>query len=418
MAIIDTTLEEIVLFNIALSPQLGGLCRPTDFTFERQRIYQAISDLNERYGLAVVGQEAIKYLLENPSMGEKDRVVLSRICGIGKVLAEDAVRVLIAKLREITEYRSLGSRCEGWIKKGGKAANEQVPYQEFSKGVFDELVAGMANDVHVATGQELVEGYLSSGPVKSRSRPRLLSSLDKYLDLSLSRYVVLAARPGIGKSAFICMVAGQNARAGLKVGVVSMEMDAVSMALRIIARETGIGMCRLLSGKLCREERDSVLSAATVLKQVTILDGADCHPGFLFGLMYLSRFDLLIIDYFQLMQANRRYEKRYEELTYISRRIKALSKEHVVPVLVVSSVSREQEKREAHDTKPRLGDLADCGSLEKDADAVLFFTTDKEYNDGSRYLRCWVMKNRMGPLPPDCNVPIVFYPETMTFEDT
>jgi replicative DNA helicase len=202
--------------------------------------------------------------------------------------------------------------------------------------------------------------------------------LDKLLGggMQKSDLIVVAARPGVGKSGFLLSVAGNTSKRGYRVGVFSLEMSNVQLVQRMISQNTGIDTMRLRSGQIHDDEWGKFTEAVEELGSYNVFldDTPNLSPMSLrskcrrrhmsYGL------DLIIVDYLQLMTGDNRFDNRVQEISYISRNLKILAKELDVPVLVAAQLSRAVEQRA--DKRPILSDLRESGSIEQDADIVMF----------------------------------------------
>ena len=223
--------------------------------------------------------------------------------------------------------------------------------------------------------------------------------------LNPSELVLLAARPGMGKTSFalnVLLHAGKYS--GKTVVFFSLEMSREQLASRLIASEAFVDGKRLTTGKLTDDDWDKVSLAAASLNKTNIL--IDDNPTLSVADMNakcrrVENLGLVIIDYLQLMQAaggrSSAGENRQQVVSDISRALKIMSKELDVPVLCLSQLSRANEKRD--DKRPMLSDLRESGAIEQDADIVMFLYRDDYYNEDSEkrnIAECIVAKNRHG----------------------
>jgi len=200
--------------------------------------------------------------------------------------------------------------------------------------------------------------------------------------------IILAARPGVGKTAMALNIAAHCAvRRKLNVAVFSLEMSASSLVRRLLAAEARINLRRLSRGLLSRSaERATRAEASDWQRLVEASDHLVDAPLWIddtAGLSVLELrgkarrlamehgLDLVIVDYLQLMSSGARAENRTQEVSAISRGLKAIAKQLDVPLIAVSQLSRSPERRGA-DSRPQLSDLRESGSIEQDADVVVF----------------------------------------------
>jgi replicative DNA helicase len=230
--------------------------------------------------------------------------------------------------------------------------------------------------------------------------------LDRLLGgLQPSDFLLIAGRPGMGKTAFILSAAKNAAQTHKKhVAVFSLEMANEQVVQRLIAQETGIDTHHLRTGKLNEDEWPLFAHAIEVLGDTTIF--MDDTPGLTplqlrtkSRRLHLEfRLDLILVDYLQLMSGGIRIENRVQEVSYISRNLKMLARELNVPVLAAAQLSRAIEQRA--DKEPQLSDLRESGSLEQDADVVMFIHRQDMYDkDTTRpnVAEIKISKHRNGP---------------------
>ena len=233
-----------------------------------------------------------------------------------------------------------------------------------------------------------------------------LSAVDRKINgLNKSDLLLLAARPGMGKTSMALNVALSAAKSsGKTVAIFSLEMSKEQLVTRLLANEGLIENTRLSTGNLRESDWEKIAQAASVLNQTNIR--IDDNPLLTVADMNakcrrLENLGLVVIDYLQLMTSagGKGYsgENRQQAVADISRMLKIMAKELQVPVLCLSQLSRANEKRE--DKRPMLSDLRESGAIEQDADIVLFLYRDDYYNEDSEkhnIAECIVAKNRHG----------------------
>jgi replicative DNA helicase len=230
--------------------------------------------------------------------------------------------------------------------------------------------------------------------------------LDKLLGgLQRSDLIIIAARPGVGKTSLLLAMALTAARRfRQKVAVFSLEMSNEQLVQRLISSETGIDSQRLRLGELEESEWPTFVEAAGRLSDTMLF--IDDTPG-ISALQLRTKarrlhaefgLDLIMVDYMQLMSGDFRSENRVQEISYISRALKGLARELNLPIIAASQLSRAVEQR--HDKKPILSDLRESGSIEQDADVVMFIYRDELYNaetEMKNIADIIVAKHRHGP---------------------
>ena len=286
----------------------------------------------------------------------------------------------------------------------GQSAQDMVPISRVLPDVLERLG-------EMTESQDHMPG-LSSG----------FSAVDaKITGLNKSDLLLLAARPGMGKTSFALNIALNVARSSRKtVAVFSLEMSAEQLVTRILSGEALVENYRLRTGNLRETDWQKIASAASVLNQLDIrvddnpmLSAADMNAK----CRRLDNLGLVVIDYLQLMTSagdkGNRGENRQQVVSDISRMMKIMAKELNVPVICLSQLSRANEKRD--DKRPMLSDLRESGAIEQDADIVMFLYRDDYYNEDSEkhnIAECIIAKNRHGETG---KVELRWMPEYTTF---
>ena len=210
-----------------------------------------------------------------------------------------------------------------------------------------------------------------------------IGDLDRVITgLNRSDLILLAARPGMGKTSFALNIARNVSVIGKKtVAFFSLEMTTEQLASRLLSSEALVGGTKLRTGRLSPDEWERLIGAGDILKNAQMY--LDDTPGITVPemkskLRRLKRIDLVVIDYLQLMSTGRRDGNRVQEISELTRNLKILAKEINVPVICLSQLSRASEQRQDH--RPQLSDLRDSGSIEQDADIVLFLYREGYYD--------------------------------------
>ena len=270
----------------------------------------------------------------------------------------------------------------------GQGAQSMVPVRQVLPDVLDRL------------------SEMSESPTGLPGLSTGLSMLDvKLTGLNKSDLILLAARPGMGKTSMALNMALSVAKGSEKtVAVFSLEMSKEQLVQRLLSAEALVENNRLRTGELRETDWEKIADAATTLNRVDIriddnplLSVADMNAK----CRRLDNLGLVVIDYLQLMTSagGKGYsgENRQQVVSDISRTLKIMAKELDVPVLCLSQLSRANEKRD--DKRPMLSDLRESGAIEQDADIVLFLYRDDYYNEDSEkrnIAECIVAKNRHG----------------------
>ncbi len=265
---------------------------------------------------------------------------------------------------------------------------------------------------------------LHKGDNEMRGIPTGFTALDNLLaGFQRSDLIILAARPSMGKTALALDIARQTAiKHGTPVGIFSLEMSAQQLVDRMLAAEARVDAWKLRTGKISTDEEfQRIRDAMGRLSKAPIF--IDDQPatnalGMRSAARRLKRehgIGLIIVDYLQLMTptSTRSQDSMVQQVTEISRSLKTLARELDVPVLALSQLSRAIEQRRG---RPRLSDLRDSGSIEQDADVVIFLHNEDKYNDNkeerSTVTEVLIEKHRNGPTG---KIDLFFDPERATF---
>lgn len=350
-------------------------------------------DLKRRKSLDMVGGRAYIATLtaEVPST--------ANAAEYAKIVAEKAtIRQMIRTSEDITE--------KGYEAK--MAAGEILDYAE--SGIFSIAQKRQKNDY--AKIQEVLLENLRIIDEASKNKDKIVGiptgfrELDeKTSGLQRSDLVIVAARPAMGKTAFALNIAQQSAvKAGSSVIIFSLEMAKEQLGQRLLAMQARVEMQKLKQGDLDRTDWERISMAADDLNGTKIV--IDDTPGI--SLMEMRNkcrrlkaeqgLDLVVIDYLQLMKFDGKADSRQQEISSISRNLKLLAREMDCPVIVLSQLSRAPEQRP--DKRPILSDLRESGSIEQDADIVIFLYRDDYYNPETEtpgVCEINIAKHRSGP---------------------
>jgi replicative DNA helicase len=220
-----------------------------------------------------------------------------------------------------------------------------------------------------------------------------------------SNLIILAARPGIGKTTMALNIALQAATKNkTPVGFFSLEMSKEELVDRLLVGQADIDAWRLKTGRLSEDDYKRLTEAMGDLSEAPIF--IDDTPGSSIlemrtkarKLMMEKGIKLLIVDYLQLIDAGKRFDSRVNEVSFVSQNLKNLARELKIPVLALSQLSRAVEQRGTR--KPQLSDLRESGSIEQDADVVMFLYLEQETEDildqNKKIVKLYIAKHRNG----------------------
>ncbi len=233
--------------------------------------------------------------------------------------------------------------------------------------------------------------------------------------------MILAARPSMGKTSLAMNIA-ENVAIDRRIGVAvfSMEMSAEQLGMRVLSSRSGVGMSKLKSGDLGDTEMDALTWAMERLRECPLFidETGGLSPMDLRAkarrLKQRENIGLLVVDYIQLMQVPGKGDNRVQEVSEISRQLKALAKELAIPIIALSQLNRGLENRD--NKRPRMSDLRESGGLEQDADLVVFIYRDWVYDKtkDEREAEIIIAKQRNGPL---ATIPLTFIGANTKFEN-
>ena len=316
-----------------------------------------------------------------------------------KIVAEKAtLRQMIRTSEDITE--------KGYDAK--MDAGEILDYAE--SGIFKIAQKRQKNDYAKIQDVLLTNIKIIDQAAQNKDKivgiPTGFKDLDeKTSGLQRSDLIIVAARPAMGKTAFALNIAQQSAvTAGSSVIIFSLEMSKEQLGQRLLAMQARVEMQKLKQGDLDRKDWDRITMALDELNNTKIV--IDDTPGI--SIMEMRNkcrrlkadqgLDLVVVDYLQLMSMQGKTDNRQQEISTISRNLKLLAREMDCPVIVLSQLSRAPEQRQDH--RPILSDLRESGSIEQDADIVIFLYRDDYYNENTDkpgVCEVNIAKHRSGP---------------------
>ncbi len=317
-----------------------------------------------------------------------------------KIVSEKAsLRALIGTAEDIMNKSYQGKDDTQEILNYAESGIFQIG-QKRQKSDYTPIQDVLLRNVEIIDAASKNQGKVVGIPTGFKDLDNLTSGLHR------SDLIILAARPAMGKTAFALNIAQQTAtKAGASVLIFSLEMSKEQLGQRLLAIQARVEMQKLKTGSLERKDWDRLNLALDELHSSKIF--IDDTPGV--SIMEMRNkcrrlkaehgLDLVVIDYLQLMQGDGRTDNRQQEISAISRNLKLLAREMDCPVIVLSQLSRAPEQRQDH--RPILSDLRESGSIEQDADIVIFLYRDDYYNpdNSEKHGICEVnlAKHRSGP---------------------
>lgn len=282
--------------------------------------------------------------------------------------------------------------------------------EKAEKGLFEISQGGLRNSLTAL--DVIMSDTVQTIMKRVQNRGELSGVTTGFTDLNSllggfqkSDLVLLAARPSMGKTALAVNLAVNAAKAGKKVAMFSLEMSKTQIGQRILASFAQMNLSSLFKGELEGQDLVNLITASNELSKYSLHIDDTAAISLIELKAKLRRLkmedglDLVVVDYLQLMTTGERIENRVQEISQISRGLKAIAKELDVPVLALSQLSRALEQRP--DKRPKLSDLRESGAIEQDADIVMFLYRDYVYNketENPNLAEVIVSKHRNGPI--------------------
>jgi replicative DNA helicase len=406
-------LGAILLDNLAYS-QAAEHLKPEDFSLDsHRRIYGRMIDLAEssRPIDMITLVEELDRRKELEAIGD-----VGYISGlVDGVPDRPSIEHYIRIVRDKALLRGLIHAANSAI---ARASEQSDPAEEILNDA--EAAIFQISEKRIGRGfmgvQEIVKESFGSVDALLQRGQRITGLATHYVDLDemtsglqRSDLVIIAGRPSMGKTAFAMNIAENAAIEDQRVaGIFSLEMSKEALLQRLLCSVARVDSHKFRTGSLWKDDTRKILEAAEKLAQAPIF--IDDTPGIALSEMRAKarrlkqsqgKLDLLIVDYLQLMSGGgRRYENRTQEVSAISRGLKALAKELAVPVVALSQLSRAPESR-GGDHRPQLADLRESGSIEQDADVVAFIFREEVYKQDDPDLQgkaeLIIAKQRNGP---------------------
>ena len=404
----QTVLGAMLIDKIALEKALNKL-NPEDFYFAANKeIFDAANDvyhLNRPVDLITINEELRRR--------EKLEFIggLDYLTGLSEnIITTKNIETYCNIIKEKSTLRKLINAANEIIAKGYQD-NEEIEKvielaetrifaisQQREESDFSHMKDIVMDVFYQLEERSKTEGTLTGITTGFENIDRMTSGLQK------SDFILLAARPSMGKTALALNIAMNAAKSDASVAIFSLEMAKAQLVQRIISMESLVESNKLRTGQLIDEDWTKLANAMNNVSNTNIY--IDDTPAItLFEMMSKCRrlkmekgLDLIIIDYLQLMQGDSKSESRQQEISYLSRGLKALAREMDCPILSLSQLSRAPEQRTDH--RPILSDLRESGAIEQDADVVMLLYRDEYYNKDTEQKgisEVIIAKQRNGP---------------------
>lgn len=409
--------------------QVEGRLAPKHFFVDAHRkIYEAMNELSkvgESVDLVTVSEKLRQLGGDQQQLSPSYLVDLTENCPVTQNIEYYANIV-----RNYFYRRSIVQSCQAVIEGAIGYEGSIEGFIESVEKQFLEIAAEydtkgiISADKVLETTIDDIQKKLESGDVTT-GVPTGFQDLDRLTGgLQPSDLIILAARPGMGKTALVLNLATHAASQGKSAAIFTLEMSKEQLMSRVLAAVSRVDSARLRKGDLSDEEQDRLMEGARRVYEWRTCFGIDETPGI--SLMELrsrcrryhkeNGLDLIVIDYLQLMtSAAQKVESREREISEISMGLKNLAKELNVPVIALAQLNRGPDARP--DKRPKLSDLRESGSMEQDADMILFVYRDEYYNPASEEAgisEVIVAKNRHGATT---TVKLAYLPQFVSFQN-
>lgn len=379
-----------------------------DFYSRRnQVIYEAMGELSELGKpidtVTVIDKLERKGLIE----GSDDTVYIADLAS--SVPSASNIMYYIDIVEQKSVLRSLIAAGNEIIRDATSSEDEIADIVNRAGDIIYKIAVKRKRDSLEHIKNSLLEGYTIIGESMNNESgllgiPTGFSLLDKKLSgLQPSQLIIVAGRPGMGKTSFALNIAQFAAvKKQVPVAVFSLEMAREQLAMRMLCSEALVDSQKTRSGGLTDEDFDRLSEAVNILGVAPVY--VDDTPSItVMEMLAKARrlkqekgLGLVVIDYLQLMTGKDRRENRQQEVSGMTRSLKIMAKELDMPVILLSQLSRESEKRESK--RPVLSDLRESGSIEQDADVVIFLHRDNYYDkEASNVSKVIIAKQRSGP---------------------
>jgi replicative DNA helicase len=397
--------ESSLLASIILHPenyyQVSDTITADDFFLEKhKKIYSAIEKLvNEGKPIDMV---AIADIIAPSISYEEFYSVLENIPDI--IHIEEYARIVKEKsiLRKLMETSSnVMAECL----KQEKDTTEIL--ENVDKKIYEIFIGAAKSDfVPISEIAEKNLKYLEEISKEKHFITGISTGFDRLDELTSgfqpSEFIIIAGRPSTGKTSFALSLSLEMGLKRRKVGFISLEMSKEQIGLRLLCAHANVELNKVRSGYLSAEDFRFLAESTQELEKANIYID-DSSPYYIHELrakcrrlMKTQGLDILFIDYIQLLKTKERYENRNLQLGAISAHLKSIAKEFKIPVVALSQLSRNPERRREKDIRPTMADLRESGNLEQDADLVILLYRNKEM-DENNMAEIIIDKQRNGP---------------------
>lgn len=385
--------ERALLGSLIIDPEsfdkVGGMISTDDFYLEEHKhIYGALIKMYTQ-SKTIDSVTLVNALVEQGDKDEAEGIKYISLIA-GSVPSVSNVKDYARIVKDKSILRRLISTCE---EISNDAYEEGAPVKKIVDGAEQKIFNISHNnetkdfrhirDILQNVYQEIETTAENKGAITGTKTG--FSGIDNVLvQMGKGDLIIVGARPGMGKTSFAMNIATNVAKSGKAVAIFSLEMSGEQLVTRILSSEALVDSKRIRTGQLKNEDWDNI---ATV---ITSLSGCDIYiddtsaitaTEMKAKMRRIPNLGLVVIDYIGLMQSTINTDNRAQQVGEISRNLKIMAKDFGIPIICCAQLNRGTESRTGDNKKPTLADLRDSGSIEQDADIVLFLYRDEYYND-------------------------------------
>ena len=385
--------EQAVLGSIIIKPSsfdhVGGMLTAEDFYHEDHK--KIFATLVEMYSTSKTIDPVTLVASLSEKMGREQEKIVQYIAVISQsVPAVSNIKEYARIVKEKSILRRLIGACEDISE---EAYNQDLPVRTVldsaQQRIFDISNGNETKEFrHIRDILQNVWSdleILSANKGETKGAKTGFSGLDRVLvEMGRGDLIIVGARPGMGKTSFAMNIATNVAKTGKAVAIFNLEMSAEQLVTRILSSEAMVDSKKLRTGQLKPEDWDNIAGVISSLSgcDIYIDDTSNITAAEMKSkLRRISNLGLVVIDYIGLMQSSLNTDNRAQQVTEISRNLKIMAKDLGIPIVCCAQLNRGTESRTGENKKPTLADLRDSGSIEQDADIVLFLYRDEYYND-------------------------------------
>src|SRR5215813_2125928 len=424
-----------ILLDNSAYPQAAEYLQADDFSLDsHRRIYLRMMELAET-------GRAIDFVTLTEQLGQHKEIE-----SVGGVAYVTSLTDGLPRVKNIEQYVKI-VKDKALLRGLIHAATSAIQKAYEQEAPAEEIIDSAESEIFRVAEQRIGQGFLGIPEIVKQSfgsidklyeQGQRITGLETHFEdfdsmtsgLQKSDLIIIAARPSMGKTAFAINIAENAAVRDKKVvGIFSLEMSRESLLLRMLCSQSMVDSHKLRMGFLSREDRSKLVAGLGALLEAPIF--IDDTPSISISEMRAKcrrlqqahgRLDMVIVDYLQLVSGSpagggRRYENRTQEVSAISRGLKALAKEMRCPLVALSQLSRAPETRTGNN-RPQLSDLRESGSIEQDADVVAFIFREEVYKPENPELQgkaeLIIAKQRNGPTG---TVHLAFIKKSTRFEN-